>query len=147
MDGNVAVAKHFTALKKTFLPSYLVNCWHMSDVESAAMWRLYATARNSVALLTRFHLLTYVLPETVYVGKLRYIDYTKDRIPEGNVFYPIMYKRKSFEHERELRVVKMDDGLDASSFQALYDASEIEWKLRVEYESRIECGCGRCAYG
>ena len=132
MGGKPAVAKHFTASKKAFLPYYLVNCWHISDIESAAMWRLYTTARNSVALVTRFHMLAYVLPDTVYVGKLRYIDYTKDRIPEGNVFHPIMYKRKSFEHERELRAVKMDDGLDVSAVQALYDASEIEWKLSVE---------------
>jgi hypothetical protein len=31
------------------------------------------------------------------------------RSPEGNVVYPLLYKRKSFEHEREIRAIMIAD--------------------------------------
>ena len=36
---------------------------------------------------------------------LKYIDYSKDIIPVGNPLIPFFRKRKSFEHEKEIRVV------------------------------------------
>jgi hypothetical protein len=44
---------------------------------------------------------------TVLIGKVNYIDYNTDWLPEGNLFYPFLFKRKSFEHERELRAIIM----------------------------------------
>lgn len=37
------------------------------------------------------------------IGLVKYIDYDKDVFPLDNTFYPFTHKRKSFEHEREVR--------------------------------------------
>jgi len=41
----------------------------------------------------------------VFIGQVEYIDYDKHQVPEGNTFFPFLYKRNCFEHERELRAV------------------------------------------
>jgi hypothetical protein len=82
-----------------------VNCWHMNEYESAAMWKIYSSAKESVCLQTTYERLRTALAEDVYIGVTNYISYELDKIPPGNVFWPLTYKRRSFEHERELRAV------------------------------------------
>jgi len=36
---------------------------------------------------------------------VRYVDYETEWIPESNPLAPFLYKRKSFEHEREVRAL------------------------------------------
>ncbi len=82
-----------------------VNCWHANEYESAAMWDLYGKTNHAVAIVTDYKTLRAVLPEKVYLGLVNYIDYEKEWLPEGNTFYPFVHKRKSFEHEREVRAI------------------------------------------
>ena len=49
-----------------------------------------------------------LLPESVFIGMVDYVDWENHWIPEGNLFYPFMHKRKSFEHEKEIRAVITD---------------------------------------
>ena len=39
----------------------------------------------------------------VYIGKINYIDYETKYLYFGNLLWPYLHKRKSFEHENELR--------------------------------------------
>ena len=39
-----------------------VNCWHMSDVDSEAMWKLYANDEGAVAIQSTYDRLRSVLP-------------------------------------------------------------------------------------
>lgn len=98
-----------------------VNCWHASEAESQAMWKLYGTATGSVAIQSTYGKLRDVLPERlclregsepddawvsdVYLGMVRYRDYGSvvDYVPAGNLMSPFMSKRKELQHERELR--------------------------------------------
>ncbi len=82
-----------------------VNCWHANSFESAAMWKLYGSSGNAVAIETSYANLKECLPEDVYLGFVKYIDYSKDWIPENNSFYPFVHKRISFIHEQEVRGV------------------------------------------
>lgn len=82
-----------------------VNCWHMNEHESAAMWKLYAQTNEAVAIQSTYHRFCECLPDNVYVGAVKYIDYEKEWLPEGNCFWPFVHKRKSFEHESELRAI------------------------------------------
>jgi hypothetical protein len=82
-----------------------INCWHQNEQESAAMWRLYAKSEEAVAIQSTYSVLADCLPECAFIGAVEYIDYAKDWLPEGNTFFPFMHKRKSFEHEREVRAV------------------------------------------
>jgi hypothetical protein len=90
----------------------LINCWHMNEYESAAMWNLYLKGLNGVALSSTIKSLQDSFSPNakyhVYIGMVKYIDYRTERIPEINSLYPFIYKRKSFEHEKELRAIILD---------------------------------------
>lgn len=86
----------------------MINCWHMGDVESAAMWGLYCPGGDGVAIRTTAVRLIEALPEqyedsAINVSEVTYVDYGSLTIPEGNVYAPFTYKRESFGYERELR--------------------------------------------
>lgn len=85
-----------------------VNCWHMNEHESAAMWKLYAATSEAVAICTKYNSLVEALDEDVLVGQVHYINYETSTIPENNSFWPFMFKRMSFSHEREVRAVIQD---------------------------------------
>lgn len=81
------------------------SCWHINEQESAGMWKLYTKTNEAVCIQSTFRKLRDALGSTVRVGVVRYVDYDKDWIPESNPLAPFLYKRKSFEHEHEVRAV------------------------------------------
>jgi hypothetical protein len=85
-----------------------INCWHMNENESDAMWRIYARTSDAVAIQSTFARLQRVLSDRAFIGVVKYVDYDTEWMPEGNTFYPFVHKRKSFEHERELRAVMQE---------------------------------------
>ena len=87
--------------------SVCVNCWHESQHESAAMWKIYAKEGNGIAIRTQFNGLakSFVDKDEVYIGRVRYINYEADPMPETNVMAPYMHKRQAFEYEQEVRAV------------------------------------------
>ena len=85
-----------------------VNCWHLGEHESAAMWDIYVPAGAGVAIRSTFDRLKASLERSeteVYLGKVTYIDHAKDAIPVGNTFTPATHKRKSLEYESEVRAL------------------------------------------
>ena len=84
-----------------------VNCWHMSEFESEAMWRLYTRERDGVAIKTDFARFKEALvgEESVHVSLVSYLDYRTASIPFGNALLPLLHKRISFQHEQEVRAV------------------------------------------
>ena len=86
-----------------------VNCWALSSFESEALWRLYTVAGDGVAIRTTYQRLIEPAAhdDDMYVGMIQYIDYETEWFPDGNVFYPIMHKRRAFAHEQEIRLLKM----------------------------------------
>lgn len=82
-----------------------VSCWHMNERESAAMWKLYAQTDEAVCVQTTFRKLRAAMGDAARVGLVRYVDYETGWIPESNPLAPFLYKRKSFEHEREVRAI------------------------------------------
>ena len=82
-----------------------VSCWHCNQYESEAMWKLYsANVKNALAIQTTGQQLYEALGKdpSVEIGKVRYIDYTKQFAPINGSYW---YKRKSFEYEQEVRAV------------------------------------------
>ncbi|MFA4836681.1 MAG: AP2/ERF family transcription factor [Dehalococcoidia bacterium] len=87
----------------------VINCWHMSEYESAAMWKLYSKSNEAICIQSTYNKLRQSLDSSIILGIVQYINYERDMIPEGNYHYPYLYKRESFEHERELRAIKTLD--------------------------------------
>jgi len=111
-----------STFSKLLLKFTVINCWHLNEYESAALWGLYLKSNEGIAIQSTFNRLRDSLKDenhNIYIGKVKYIDYEKDWLPEGNSLYPFVHKRKSFEHERELRAViqklpSKGDALDLS---------------------------------
>lgn len=86
-----------------------VNSWHMQDHESAAMWSLYLKSADGIAIRTTYARLEKAFEPyrefDVMLSPVRYMDYSAESFGFGNVLWPFIHKRKSFEHERELRAI------------------------------------------
>ena len=85
-----------------------ISCWHCNNFESEAMWKLYSiNTKNAVAIQTTAAHLYEALDRDPYVkiGKVKYVDYNKQFTSINGAYW---YKRKSFEHEREVRAIKVD---------------------------------------
>jgi hypothetical protein len=95
----------FAGFSQYFRQRYYVSCWHMNAHENYSMWRCYTSSKESVAIKTRYALLREMLPQQVYMGAIRYIDYSTDSLPWGNMFEYIMHKDAYFRYEAEVRVV------------------------------------------
>ena len=104
-----------------------INSWHMNEYESAAMWRLYSAADQGIAIRSTFSRLTQSMSriddlrpdkvEGVYAGTVTYIDYSTEGFRPESQFTPYLFKRKSFEHEREVRLIcRIPENLDWSPY-------------------------------
>lgn len=86
-----------------------VSSWHASDRESAAMWRIYCTSSDAVAIhstIDRMRKAFSTLPELAYYGMVEYVEYaTADIHEEHFSFSRFFRKRLSFQHEAEFRLV------------------------------------------
>jgi hypothetical protein len=81
-----------------------LNCWHINEDESDAMWRLYGAVGNGIAIESTEDRLKGVLSaEGIIVDRVRYMDLDRDEIEKGHTHYGLFIKRKSFAHEQELR--------------------------------------------
>ena len=84
------------------------SCWCLLKHESEAMWRLYSGTGEGVALVLPYSRLKESLTDPVaFVGTMTYIDYGSEFIQLGNMFNYVMHKRREFQHEREVRIVRM----------------------------------------
>lgn len=107
-------AKLFAEKMRSYYPQLKVNCWHIAENESAAMWKLYSEANAGIAVQSTFSGLCESLERCsleVRIGTVRYINYDEEYFAEGHgddIFTPFLYKRLSFEHERELRAIIWD---------------------------------------
>lgn len=85
-----------------------INSWHINEFESAAMWKLFLKSDEGLAIQSTLGDLKQSMARSdidVNIGKVEYIDYDRDVISEKNILYPFVHKRKSFEHEREIRAL------------------------------------------
>lgn len=88
-----------------FRSSTCVSCWHQSDSDSNAMWKIYSNSGFGVAISTTVSKLKSILKGpnmTIY-----FVKYIKDDNfhKEGNPVSGIFVKRNSFSHEKEIRGV------------------------------------------
>jgi hypothetical protein len=110
-------------LVRNFQQHIYLNCWHLNEFESAAMWDLYARSGQGVAISTTFSRLGESLVPApagsedyeIHAGMVTYRDYELDGISLDNAFNLVLSKRMSFAHEHELRlgtlvIDKDDDG-------------------------------------
>lgn len=96
------------SIGKKQLTETFINCWHENPYESEAMWKLYISSLDQgIAIKTTYKKLYNSLdrnPE-IHIGRVNYIDYNNSFAGINDSFW---FKRKSFEHEKEVRAIIRD---------------------------------------
>ena len=97
---------------KNIRKSCFVNCWHINEHESAAMWKLYLKSNEGIAVQSTFAKLRECFntepDHGIFIGKINYIDYDSYSMKRDNLLRVFQHKRKSFEYEQELRALVWD---------------------------------------
>jgi len=97
-----------TLYHKVILRATGVNCWRIDDQESHGMWRIFVKSDEGLAIESTLEKLTGSVSAGKYdlgIGKVRYIDYAKQKIPITDLMNPFFYKQNYFKHEKELRLI------------------------------------------
>jgi hypothetical protein len=139
------LSKDYVQLQRSLRPTIGINCWHMNDHESAAMWNLYSHSGEGIAIQSTYQKLIDSLATSDIsssIGTVKYINYETDDMDFGSLLSPFLHKRKSFEHERELRLVswtlsnenkgKINFEADNKGFKILTNLAEL---IEVVYVS------------
>lgn len=94
---------------KSHRENVVISSWHINEYESYAMWQIFTKNQEGLAIQSTIGRLQESLaPEKEYeqhIGEVEYIDYKKEYIPFDNNFFPFLFKRKSFQYEREVRII------------------------------------------
>jgi hypothetical protein len=108
---------------KSHREKVVVSSWHINEYESFAMWQIFTQNSEGLAIQSTIGRLQKALEVEKdfkqYIGEVNYIDYKKEYIPFDDMFFPFLFKRKSFQYEREVRIIadlseqeiKINDGL------------------------------------
>lgn len=127
---------------KTHREKVAISSWHINEYESFAMWQIFTQNSEGLAIQSTIGRLQNALhPETnfsQYIGEVNYIDYKKEYIPFDNMFFPFLFKRKSFQYEREVRIIsdvadiniQINDGLKIN-----VDINELIEKIYIHPKS------------
>ncbi|AIG29939.1 hypothetical protein SL053_000569 [Flavobacterium psychrophilum] len=86
-----------------------ISSWHTNEYESFAMWQIFTKNQEGLAIQSTIGRLKEALQlekkSKQYIGEVNYIDYKKEYIPFDDNFFPFLFKRKSFQYEREVRII------------------------------------------
>jgi hypothetical protein len=105
-----------------------VNCWHMNEFESMAMWRIYS--RDGIAIRSSFRGLTESLRDVsghqIMAGQVVYRD-RRDRshveVP-GDGITVAFRKGMSYDYEREIRAMFLFDARPSGQTAFSYEESD-----------------------
>jgi hypothetical protein len=127
---------------KTHREKVAISSWHINEYESYAMWQIFTQNSEGLAIQSTVKRLQDALvPEEnfkQYIGQVNYIDYKKEYIPFDDMFFPFLFKRKSFQYEREVRIItdvgdnniKLNEGLKIN-----IDISQLIEKIYIHPKS------------
>jgi len=99
------LANTIPEIRKKAISRFGVTCWHKSEYESEAMWKLYSVSGHGIAIESTIGRLRSSLrnANNVCIDSVRYMDFDRDPIEKGHKHDGLFVKRKSFEHEKEVR--------------------------------------------
>src|SRR5690606_34539401 len=114
------------------------------------MWQIFTQNNEGLAIQSTLGRLKQALTiDTTYkqyIGEVNYIDYKKDYIPFEDEFFPFLFKRRSFQYEREVRILtdvttlgkEIDNGLKVPvNIEELIEKIYIHPKSEVWYKNLV----------
>lgn len=123
MGLDIEEEEFMTMVKSTpdrYLENLYLNCWHMNDYESAAMWNQYSLVESGIAIRSTVDRFIDALEACeeydVHLSKVDYLDFREDDIRDSYVPRRFLYKRKSYEPENELRaIIHLNDVIEVET--------------------------------
>lgn len=90
---------------KDVIKKFGVSCWHKSDYESEAMWKIYSSYGQGIAIESTIEQLKLSLGKVkgLIIDSVRYKNFDNAPIEQGHEHNILFMKRESFEYEKELR--------------------------------------------
>jgi len=129
-------------LGKELANDTFVSCWYLSDVESAALWKLFPKSDEGIAIKSNIGKLVQSLEcknskNTIFVSS---VTYGHEKVAARKINKPksfsgddaVFTKRKCFEHEKELRLVMYVNDIKTPVL-----SNETGAKIEVDLESMI----------
>lgn len=105
MVDYIAIERKSESYQKRYTT---INCWHINEFESTAMWKVYLNNSDGVVIKSTVGRLKSALKShtenDIYIGKVNYVDYSKE-IWGNYLYYPLIHKRSFFKYEQELRAL------------------------------------------
>lgn len=99
--GNLDRTTRLTAASMTELirATIFVNCWHMGEQESGAMWKIYSG--EGIAIQSTVARIWEAVHRFGALGKVEYINHETDDMDER---LPFLYKHHMYSFEQEVRL-------------------------------------------
>jgi len=99
-----------------FNKQYFISCWHLSEHESVAIWKIYCSESDGIAIKSTIGKIIKSLSvdqeQQIHIGVVEYIDdhskYENKEIPTNywGGLGEICKKRKCFSYENEVRIIE-----------------------------------------
>ena len=117
-DWGTALPENLVAMTRWLPYRSFVSCWHASDVESVALWKIYAGCEGALAIQSTVAALQAIFPELITpegdliiyqaVRRVQYIDYRTEHPYINDLMGPLCYKRRAFAYEQEIRIIRQE---------------------------------------
>ncbi len=110
-----------------------VNCWNASEHESHALWRIYCSTPEGVAIQTTLER----LKRSVEPLPVLEVNYDSSSIEEGKIDLHrlVSQKRPMFAYEQEVRVVLIQDFTDHKNPDRITIGTGIPWNPELHIEN------------
>lgn len=104
----------------------------MNEQESASLWKLYRKSEEVIAVQSTYNKLRVSITgdEKVFLGIVKYVYDETEWMEWANLLTPLLHKRKSLEHEREVRALVTKDSTQEPIGQGL--------KIKIDVEGLVE---------
>jgi hypothetical protein len=115
-----------------------ISCWHESQHESDAMWKLYG---NAIAVKAKFSsiqkLLSWSETEIKHSGRVNYIDYATEHVSVESSYIPYFFKRLSFAHEKEVRFLIQEHRYDWNAYPPSLPGKSAQLNINSNFEEIV----------
>lgn len=85
-----------------------VNCWNKKNNESAALWKIYSDFSKGIMIKSSISKLIKSFEftnEEIKLSEIKYLDYDKQIMPDGNSIFPLIHKHYAYSYEDEVRLI------------------------------------------
>jgi hypothetical protein len=108
-DEEIAFhVKEYYESEKQFKSTFCVNCWNIFDGESAALWKIYSDFSKGIMIkssVSKLEKAFRIEDKEIQLSVITYRDYNKEKIPAGNLNFPVIHKHKAYQYESEIRLI------------------------------------------